>query len=92
MYNPLGAEAAAIIRISKTGDTIAVSGSESEALRFALELQNRFQESLHLIDVGYNFDLNVQDYSSVEDMKAAISVSGAWVVFVGRRLCRLPHR
>src|SRR5882757_1021298 len=53
--SPSGSEA--IVRISKTEETVTIDGAEGDVLSFALEMQKRYPEPIRLIDVDYNFDL-----------------------------------
>jgi len=62
-----------IVRISKTEETVTIDGPEPDALRFALEIQKRYPKPLWIVDMGYNFNLEIGKYSTVSDLTTAIS-------------------
>lgn len=61
----------AIVRISKGDDTVTVDGVASDAFQFALALQSRFQTSLWVTDMDYQFNLEIGKHASVGELIAA---------------------
>ncbi|MBB6582007.1 hypothetical protein [Ralstonia solanacearum] len=62
-----------IIRISPEAETITAEGLGDEALEFALELQKGTSIPLHAIDMDYSFNVALGGFSSVSDLRRAIS-------------------
>jgi hypothetical protein len=66
-----------IISLSKDLSRISLSGTSDAALRAALILQTHITLPLRIIDTDYSFDLALQDYSNVEELRAAIDKAQA---------------
>jgi hypothetical protein len=60
------------VGLSGDRETISLRGTSDAALRAALLLQRGIGIPLRIIDTDYSFDLNLSDYSSVADLRAAI--------------------
>jgi len=61
-----------IIRLSEELETITVEGLGREAMEFAVRFQKNMLIPLRLIDMDYNFDLALDDFSTGDDLMAAI--------------------
>jgi len=66
-----------IISLSGDRGAISLSGTSDAALRAALILQTHLNFPLRIFDTNYSFDLMLQDYSNVEDLRAAIEAAQA---------------
>ncbi len=62
-----------IVRMSPELETITAEGLGDESLAFALELQRRLSIPLRAIDMDYSFNVALRDFSSVSDLRKAIS-------------------
>lgn len=61
-----------IVRLSGNLETMSLSGTSDAALRVALILQRRLQAPLRIIDLDYSFDLALEDFRTVEELRTAI--------------------
>jgi hypothetical protein len=61
------------VGLSGDRETISLRGTSDAALGAALILQRNLGMPLRIIDTDYSFDLNLQDYSSVTELRAAIA-------------------
>jgi hypothetical protein len=64
---------ATTIGLSGDRETISLRGTSDAALHAALLLQRGIDIPLRIIDTDYSFDLNLSDYSSVADLRAAMT-------------------
>jgi len=55
------------VRISETEETVTIDGVESDALKFAFEMQMNYPESIRIIDMNYSFDVDVSRFTTEED-------------------------
>lgn len=62
-------------RLSSTHDAISISGTSIAALQAALVIQQSLPFPLRIINTGYTFDLNLQDFQNVRDLEAAIDAA-----------------
>ena len=69
-----GSEDGAIIRISKLEDVITIDASEGLALEFVIEFQNLYQDTLLFTDDGLNFNINLQNISSLQVLKSQLEL------------------
>jgi hypothetical protein len=61
-----------IVRLSDDLKTITVHGIGDASLNIALELQKREPHKLRVVDMGYNFDLMLNEIKSLEDFRGKI--------------------
>ena len=61
-----------IVRLSGNRNRISLSGTSDVALRAALILQRHLQVPLRVVDTDYSFDLVLSDFTSLEELQAAI--------------------
>jgi hypothetical protein len=66
-----------IVSLGENPSRISLSGTSDAALRAALILQTHLKVPLRIFDTNYSFDLMLQDYSNVEDLRAAIEAAQA---------------
>ena len=66
-----------IVSLSKSLSRISLSGTSDAALRAALILQRHLATPLRIIDTDYTFDLVLRDYSSFQELRAAIDAAQA---------------
>jgi hypothetical protein len=64
-----------IVRLSGDLETVTISGESPAALEVAIALQKAVRSPLRLIDCDYTFDLRLQEYTSVDDLAAAIALA-----------------
>lgn len=62
-----------IVRISPDAETVAIEGDLGASLAFALALQTALPTPLRMIDMGYNFDLALTGFGSVEELQSAVT-------------------
>lgn len=62
-----------IVQFSSDLETVSADGLGDESIKFMLELQSRLPVDLYVTDMGYDFDLPVRPFSTIEDFKRAIS-------------------
>jgi hypothetical protein len=67
------------IRISSNAETVTAEGLGDDSIQFMLELQSRLPIDLYVTDMGYDFDLPVRSFSTIETFKHAMDS--------GLRLC-----
>jgi hypothetical protein len=61
-----------IVRLSENPSRISLSGTSDAALGAALILQTHLKTPLRIFDTNYSFDLTLQNYSTVDELRAAI--------------------
>lgn len=61
------------IRLKDDLETIVIEGTGESSLSAAMEIQNGYDEPLHLIDEGYTFDLVAADCHSLDELKRKIN-------------------
>ena len=61
-----------MVELSPEGDAISISGTTDAALNAALIVQRHLQIPLRIIDLDYSFDLSLQEFTSVEQLRDAI--------------------
>lgn len=61
-----------IIGLSEDLEAISLSGTSDAALRAALILQAALEIPLRIFDSNYSFDLTLRNYSTVDELRAAI--------------------
>lgn len=61
-----------IVSLSEDLGTISLSGTSDAALRAAFILQTHLKIPLRIFDTNYSFDLSLQNYSTVDELRAAI--------------------
>ena len=61
-----------IVRLSGDYDTISLTGTSDAALRAALILQKNLGTPLRMVDTDYSFDLVLEGFSNVEEVRAAM--------------------
>jgi hypothetical protein len=66
-----------IVRLSGNRETISLSGTSDAALQAVLIFQRRLQRPLRLIDTDYTFDLILQEFANIEELRAAIESAQA---------------
>jgi hypothetical protein len=66
-----------IIGLSENLEAISLSGTSDAALRAALILQTHLKVPLRIFDTNYSFDLALQNYSTVDELRAAIESAQA---------------
>jgi hypothetical protein len=66
-----------IIGLSEDLEAISLSGTSDAALRAALILQVHLKVPLRIFDTNYSFDLMLQNYSTVDELRAAIESAQA---------------
>ncbi len=64
-----------IVRLSENPSQISLSGTSDAALRAALILQTHLKIPLRIFDTNYSFDLTLQNYSTVDELHAAIEAA-----------------
>jgi hypothetical protein len=60
------------VALSENAKAIYFSGTSDTDLRAALRLQNHLQTPLRIFDTVYSFALRLSDYTTLEDLNAAI--------------------
>jgi hypothetical protein len=66
-----------IVGLSGSRKSISLSGTTDAALRAAFTLQRNLGTPLRIIDSDYSFDLVLQNYSTVDELRAAIESAQA---------------
>jgi hypothetical protein len=66
-----------IVSLSRSLTRISLSGTSDAAFRAALILQKHLLCPLRMIDTDYSFDLVLQNYSNVDELRAAIAAAQA---------------
>lgn len=66
-----------IVRLSENPNRISLSGTSDATLRAALLLQSNLKVPLRIFDTNYSFDLVLEDYSTVDELRAAIESAQA---------------
>jgi hypothetical protein len=66
-----------IVALSEDREAISLSGTSHAALRAALILQTHLEAPLRIVDTNYSFDLMLQNYSNVDELRAAIGFAQA---------------
>jgi hypothetical protein len=61
-----------IVRLSDDLETITISGTGDASLKIALEIQKSYPKPIRVIDSDYNFDLQLQEISSVSEFRQKI--------------------
>ena len=61
-----------IVSLSEDRGAISLSGTSDAALCAALILQTDLKTPLRIFDTNYSFDLTLQNYSTVDELRAAI--------------------
>jgi hypothetical protein len=61
-----------MVELSPERDTISISGTTDAALSAALIVQRHLDVPLRIIDLDYSFDLSLQEFSNIEELRAAI--------------------
>ena len=61
-----------IVGLSGSRKSIFLSGTSDAALHAALLLQRNLKTPLRILDTDYSFDLSLQEFSNVEELRAAI--------------------
>jgi hypothetical protein len=69
-------EDSTIIGLSRSLKSIWLSGTTDAALHAALVLQRSLGTPLRLVDSDYSFDLLLEGFSNVEELRAAIAKAG----------------
>jgi hypothetical protein len=67
------------IRISSNAEVVTAEGLGDDAVQFMLELQSRLPIDLYVTDMGYDFDLPVRSFATIEEFNCAADA--------GLRLC-----
>jgi hypothetical protein len=63
-----------IVELKIDRQTFAVSDCSPAGLKFALDLQSAVLEPLHMIDEGYSFDVILNDYGNLDDLRSALEL------------------
>ncbi len=66
-----------IVSLSEDLEAISLSGTSDAALCAALILQTHLKVPLRIFDTNYSFDLTLQNYSTVDEMRVAIEAAQA---------------
>jgi len=66
-----------MVDLSRKRDAISISGMTDAALSAALIVQRHLDIPLRIIDLDYSFDLPLQEFANVEELRAAIDVEQA---------------
>ncbi len=66
-----------IVSLSENPSRISLSGTSDAALRAALILQTHLKVPLRIFDTNYSFDLMLQNYATVDELRAAIESAQA---------------
>ena len=66
-----------IVSLSEDRGAISLSGTSDAALCAALILQTDLKTPLRIFDTNYSFDLTLQNYSTVDELRAAIESAQA---------------
>jgi hypothetical protein len=61
-----------MVDLSPEREAISISGTTDAALSAALIIQRHLGVPLRIIDLDYSFDLLVQDFANIEELRAAI--------------------
>jgi hypothetical protein len=61
-----------MIELSSERDAISISGTTDAALSAALIIQRHLDIPLRIIDLDYSFDLPLQEFTNVEQLRAAM--------------------
>jgi hypothetical protein len=62
-----------VVRISEDAETVTAEGLGDEALDFALKLQAAMSKPLSAIDMDYSFNVRLNDYKGLSELRSAIS-------------------
>lgn len=68
-------EDSTIVGLSGSLKSISLSGTSDAALQAALILQNDLETALRIVDTDYSFDLILADFSSIDELQAAIDAA-----------------
>lgn len=61
-----------MVDLSEKRDAISISGTTDAALSAALIIQRHLDVPLRIIDLDYSFDLPLQAFSTVDELRAAM--------------------
>ena len=61
-----------MVELSPERDTISISGITDAALGAALIVQQHLGVPLRIIDLDYSFDLSLEEFASIEELRHAI--------------------
>ena len=61
-----------MVELSPERDTISISGITDAALRAALIVQGHLDVPLRIIDLDYSFDLSLEEFTNIEELRLAI--------------------
>lgn len=66
-----------IVGLNENPSYLSLSGTRDVALQAALVLQAQVKVPLRIIDTNYSFDLMLSQYSTVDELRAAIELTQA---------------
>ena len=61
-----------MVELSPERDTISISGTTDAALKAALIVQRHLDVPVRIIDLDYSFDLSLEEFTNIEELRAAI--------------------
>lgn len=64
-----------IVRLMENASTISFSGTSQISLRAALLFQQRIPGPLRIVDTAYSFDLPLSEFTTLEELSAAIDAA-----------------
>ncbi len=64
-----------LVRLSRGSDAISITDASKTSLRVALILQHHLDVPLRVVDTDYSFDLDLSEYSTIDELTEAIEVA-----------------